>query len=152
MTTKNRRKRIYVCSPYRGDEERNVRRAQLFCKDIVQQGHLPIAPHVYFTQFMSDSTPGERDAALAMGIEILALCDEMWVFGNRISAGMKGEIEAAQELGIPIMRVGEAVAEMTTTTVVEVTIACEDTKATAEELAKRIQEGIENAMRNGGMA
>jgi len=29
MTTKNRRKRIYVCSPYRGDEERNVVRAQL---------------------------------------------------------------------------------------------------------------------------
>lgn len=152
MTTKNRRKRIYVCSPYRGDEERNVRRAQTFCKDIVQRGHLPIAPHVYFTQFMSDDTPGERDAALSMGIEILALCDEVWVFGNRISAGMRGEIEAAQELGIPIMQAGEAVAEMTTTTVVEVTIACDDTKTTAEELAKRIQEGIEEAMKRGGMA
>lgn len=38
-----------------------------------------------------------------MGLELLAMCDEAWVFdGGRISAGMEGEIKRSQELGISL--------------------------------------------------
>lgn len=38
-----------------------------------------------------------------MGLELLAMCDEAWVFdGGRISAGMEGEIKRSQELDISL--------------------------------------------------
>jgi hypothetical protein len=36
-----------------------------------------------------------------MGLQLLELCDELWVFGPRISEGMKAEIELARKLGKP---------------------------------------------------
>lgn len=63
---------------------------------------IPIAPHIYFTQFLDDDDPQERRLGLDMGLELLKLCSELWVFGNRLSEGMKGEIENAKRLGIPI--------------------------------------------------
>ena len=33
-----------------------------------------------------------------MGLELLKLCDEVWVFGDKISEGMKKEIEFAKSL------------------------------------------------------
>ncbi len=37
-----------------------------------------------------------------MGLELLKLCDEVWVFGDKISEGMKKEIEFAKKLNIEI--------------------------------------------------
>lgn len=37
-----------------------------------------------------------------MGKEFLKICKEVWVFGERVSAGMADEIELANMLGIPI--------------------------------------------------
>jgi hypothetical protein len=36
------------------------------------------------------------------GKALLAMCKEVWVFGDIISSGMQAEIELAEELGIPI--------------------------------------------------
>ena len=42
---------------------------------------------------------GERDIAMKMNKEILGRCDELHVYGEIISAGMKKEISLAKELG-----------------------------------------------------
>lgn len=97
---------IYVCSPLRGDEERNIIRARGYCRDVLRQGHLPIAPHVYFTQFMDDKVQEERERGLEMGLELLTWCDELWVYGSRISDGMAREIEFAIMFGAPVRYVG----------------------------------------------
>lgn len=96
-------KRIYVCSPYKGDVETNVRNAVNFSRCITMLGAMPITPQIYFTQFVNDDIPMERQIGLAMGIDLLSECDEMWVFGiENPSSGMQGEIEYAQKHNIPV--------------------------------------------------
>lgn len=100
---------IYICSPCRGDYEKNITKAQEYCREAIQTfpDVLPIAPHVYFTQFLNDTIPHERDAGMALGIELLELCDELWVYGAQISAGMAHEIQYAKENGIPVRNAAE---------------------------------------------
>ena len=103
MTVNNSKgKTIYVASPYSGDVANNVRFAQDACKAVLNTGAYPYAPHLYLTNILRDEIPEEREAGLRAGLAFLALCEELWVFGSRISAGMKGEIEEAKRLGKPI--------------------------------------------------
>lgn len=92
---------VYVCSPLRGDMERNIVRANYFSRFVFEKGCIPIAPHVIFTQFLDDAKTKERKRGIEMGIALLKLCDELWVFGPTISEGMKTEIEAARKRGLP---------------------------------------------------
>lgn len=95
-------KLIYVCSPLRGDVEGNVEKAKGYCKKVIEEGHIPIAPHVAYQGILNDDIPKERRKALKIGLEILKKCDEVWVFGHFISEGMKGEVEAARQIGMPV--------------------------------------------------
>ncbi|TGE31306.1 DUF4406 domain-containing protein [Desulfosporosinus sp. Sb-LF] len=96
-------KYVYICSPYRGDVDYNIATAQFYCQFATSQGVIPMAPHIYFTQFLDDNEPNERTLGLIMGQDILKHCSELWVFGNRISEGMRNEIESAERLEIPIL-------------------------------------------------
>ena len=87
---------VYICSPYRDNPRVNVIRARQYCKFAVEQGKLPIAPHLYFPQFLSEAT--ELDMAMRMNFELLKLCDEVWVFGDKITEGMAAEIERAKKV------------------------------------------------------
>jgi len=102
------KKLVYICSPLRGDIERNIIKAQSYCREAVELGVIPIAPHVYFTQFLNDLIPEERKIGMELGIELLKKCDEVWVYGiQNQSEGMKAEIELAKELGIPVRDAAE---------------------------------------------
>ena len=90
-------KKVYICSPLRGDIEGNIERAKGYCKQAICEGCFPIAPHIYFTQFMDDTIAEERELAMAMGIELLDMCNELWVFGDTISEGMRAEIDYFEE-------------------------------------------------------
>jgi hypothetical protein len=94
-------KLVYICSPLRGEIERNISRANAYCRFAAQQSVVPIAPHVMFTGFLDDNLTAERSTGLKLGLELLKKCDELWVFGNRLSEGMESEIRAAITLGIP---------------------------------------------------
>jgi len=93
---------IYVCSPFAGDVEANVQRAKTFCRFAVEHDAIPIAPHLYFPRFMDDKDQTERNLGLFFGMVLLAKCRELWCFGERISSGMKIELEKAKRLDIPI--------------------------------------------------
>lgn len=94
---------VYVCSPLRGDIETNIRRAHGYCRFVIQRGALPLAPHAIFTAFLDDTIPQERQLGMALGIELLKRSDELWVFGKRISEGMRAEIEVATAQNIPVL-------------------------------------------------
>ncbi len=98
------KKVVYVASPLRGDIENNIKYAQDFCRFTMQCGYTPYAPHLMFTQFLDDNIAEERGNSLQMGLEMLRRVDELWVFQENAepSEGMKGEISAAQQLGLPI--------------------------------------------------
>lgn len=93
---------VYICSPLRGDYEKNIQKAIEYCRKVANEGYTPIAPHVYCTQFLDDTKPDERKRGLEIAMEMLELCDCVWVFGDHISEGMKQEIEMAKRLGIPV--------------------------------------------------
>lgn len=95
-------KKIYVCSRLRGDVEFNQSNAKLYCKVIAEEGDMPIAPHIYFTQFMDDSIEEQRNLALEFNKYLIDFCDEIYVFGNEISSGMQFEIDYAKEHNKPI--------------------------------------------------
>jgi hypothetical protein len=66
---------------------------------------MPIAPHAYFTRFMHDSNPKERDDGCEFGIELLKICDELWTFDSYESYGMAKEVKAARTLCVPCINV-----------------------------------------------
>lgn len=43
---------VYVCSPLSGDVERNAENARRYCRFAVDSGCIPLAPHLYFPQFI----------------------------------------------------------------------------------------------------
>lgn len=100
-----RKKLVYICSPCCGDIEKNIEKAQRYCREAVElwDDVIPIAPHVYFTQFLDDTKPEERAAGMDIGLALLAMCDELWVYGiENPSEGMRNEIEYARQHQIPI--------------------------------------------------
>lgn len=107
-------RKVFICSPLRPigatEEERtrelahNCRIAEVACKCAVRLGYMPLAPHLFFPLFLSDNDPEEREAGIRFGLEWLKECDEIWVIGQRVSEGMKREIVAAVERGIPVIQ------------------------------------------------
>ena len=95
---------VYIASPYAGDIETNVRRAQGYCRFAVTKNCIPIAPHLHYPQFMDDSDEEQRELGLFFALVLLGKCDELWIFGDRVSNGMSQEIKKAEKRGIPIRR------------------------------------------------
>ena len=50
-------KLVYIASPYAGDIPNNVERAKEYCKQALEQGVIPVAPHLLYPQFLEDSDP-----------------------------------------------------------------------------------------------
>ncbi len=86
---------IYVCSPYSGDVTKNVAKARAYSRFAVDQGAIPMAPHLLLPQYMSDKT--ERELAMFMDLVLMSKCEEVWVFGHDISPGMEVEIKKAKK-------------------------------------------------------
>ena len=103
---------VYICSPYAGDVERNVNMARVYSRFAVRNTCIPIAPHLLYPQFMDDGRPAERELALFMGMVLLTKCEQVWVFGSVISAGMRAEIAKAEKKNIPVRYFTEELEEM----------------------------------------
>ena len=98
-------KTVYIASPYAGDIQTNIKFAKDACRYAINQGVAPIAVHLLYPQILDDSIPEERDAGIQMGLQVLKVCDELWICGERISHGMQKEIEAANSFGISIKNI-----------------------------------------------
>ena len=88
---------VYICSPFSGDVEGNTEKTAKFCRFALEKGMIPLAPHLMFPQFMKDDDPVERDLAIFMDIVLMGKCQEVWVLGDRITRGMRWEIEKAEQ-------------------------------------------------------
>ena len=87
---------VYICSPYAGDIEANAAAARRYSRFAVEQGCIPIAPHLLFPQFLNDTDPKERQLGLFLGNALMSKCTEVWIFGSHISPGMEAEIKRAK--------------------------------------------------------
>ena len=77
-------KLVYIASPYAGDVQANTEAAKGYCRAALEEGVIPIAPHLLYPQFLEDSDPAERNLCLRAGLELLALCDGMLARGPEI--------------------------------------------------------------------
>ena len=93
---------VYICSPFSGDIENNNKRTRAFCRFALDNGNIPLAPHLLFPQFMDDTNEQERDLAIFMDIILMGKCQEVWVLGDVISKGMSIEIEKAKKRRQPV--------------------------------------------------
>ena len=103
---------VYICSPFAGDVGNNVNMARVYSRFAVRNACIPIAPHLLFPQFVDDSIPAERAIGMFMGMVLLGKCDQLWVFGSRVSAGMAVEIEKAEKKKIPVRYFTEELEEV----------------------------------------
>ena len=101
---------VYICSRYSGDSVGNATKAVRYSRFAVNEGVVPIAPHLLLPLYMDEAT--ERAKAMEMDLVILGRCDELWVFGREWSEGMKAEIEVASRLGMKIRRFTEECREV----------------------------------------
>ena len=96
---------VYICSPYSGDVTHNIEMACWYSRFAVDEGCVPIAPHLWLPLFISEEE--ERELAMSAGLRLMDKCSELWVCGDRISDGMRREIAYAVEAGIQIRVVKE---------------------------------------------
>lgn len=106
---------VFICSPYTGDVERNVEKAKQYSRfAVVERGAIAFAPHLLLPLYLSDDDPKERELALFMNIIFLGKCNELWVFGEYISYGMKREIDKAMLRNMKIRYFTEDMEEVRT--------------------------------------
>ena len=101
-------KKVYVCSPCKGDIKGNREKTLIYSKYVASQGFIPFAPHLYFTEFsefLDDDKPKERETVLRLALEWLFQCNELWYFGDIISEGMKNEMEIAKKIGMQVVHI-----------------------------------------------
>lgn len=96
--------KVYIISRYRAFTESgmefNRRVARYFCRKVALEGKIPVAPHLFYTQFLDESQEKERQIGLDIGLKELREADEflLIIIGGRISEGMRREIcQAARD-------------------------------------------------------
>ena len=98
------RKKVYICAPLGGNVQENIRRAVCFARYALQSGAAPVVPHFY-ALCLDDNNPEERAIGSSAGMSLLWFCDEMWVFGDEITAGMQDEIRFCRDMNIKTKRI-----------------------------------------------
>lgn len=98
--------RVYIMSRYRAatEKEQEFHRevARYFAKQITYEGKVPVAPHLFYTQFLDDAIPDERERGIGYGLFDLRNSQEflLVIIDGVISEGMRAEIAEASRLGI----------------------------------------------------
>ncbi len=93
---------VFICSPFAGDIQLNTCRAKRYARFAVNQRAVPVIPHLMYPRFLDEDDVEQRQLGIEMVLRLLENCQEIWVFGSRISAGMKLEIEAAKANNLTI--------------------------------------------------
>jgi hypothetical protein len=95
-------KRVAIESPLNGDFARNLRYARLCGLDCIRRGESPYASHLFFTQFLNDATPEEREAGIVAGFAWADTADFRAIYTDLgVSDGMRRALERAREIEQP---------------------------------------------------
>lgn len=97
-------KTVFIGHPVGGDIEGNIKKILTICADVHKKGTIPVAPYLVSLQYLDDTVSEDRILGMEANFECFhrGYIDELWLYGDRISEGMKREIELAKSLGIPV--------------------------------------------------
>jgi len=97
---------VYIAHPISGNIEGNLNKIKDIVRGINLQmpDVLPFAHYFVDCYALDDTIQEERARGIKNNVALLkaGFINEMWLFGSRISNGMKAEIELARSLNIPI--------------------------------------------------
>jgi hypothetical protein len=97
----------YIAHPISGDVKGNLERIRLIIREInlTEQDVVPFAPYWSDCFALDDDNPAERLRGIRNDHELFTrgFIDELRLYGDRISNGMKAEIELAKRLNIPVV-------------------------------------------------
>ena len=98
-------KTVFVAHPITGDIEVNMKKVLAFCEQIHTKDIIPVAPYLVSLQYLNDEVVEDRQLGIDANLECFrrGYVDELWLFGDRISKGMNGEILLAREMSIPVV-------------------------------------------------
>ena len=97
--------KVYIISRYSAktwhERRFNKEVTKYYCRRIAEAGKRPVAPHLFYTQFMDDDDPEARRLGLDFAIKDLDECDSflLVIVDGFISSGMRGEIEHVTRTG-----------------------------------------------------
>lgn len=109
--------KVFICSPMKGDVEQNLKLAKFAARVLINSGYIPIAPHLYFPQFLDDNDQYERIKGIKMGVELMKECDRMWIIGTTITNGMEYEINEAKKAKVPAILYDEKLRQIDPATI-----------------------------------
>lgn len=98
-------KTVYICHPIGGDVKNNVQKVTEICSTIHNEHIIPVVPYLVSLQYLDDEVKEDRELGIDANLECFRrkFVDEVWLYGERISPGMKQEILIAREYGIPVV-------------------------------------------------
>ncbi len=98
-----RKRRVLIESPFAGDRARNKVYLLEALADSLSRGEAPFASHLFYTLFLDDDVPEERDLGIECGLVWGAAADLTAVYVDLgISRGMQLGIERAKAEGRPV--------------------------------------------------
>lgn len=102
-----RHKVVYIAHPIGGDVDNNLRKVEAIVREICLKTDdiIPVAPYHLLCHALDDNSISERAIGMEISMAYLKFnkVTEVWLYGNRISQGMKTEIELAVSLGIKVV-------------------------------------------------
>ena len=98
-------KTVFIGHPVSGDIEGNVKKILAICDEVHTQDVVPVAPYLVSLQYLDDGVIEDRELGIEANLECFRrhFVDELWLYGDRISDGMKREIVEARQCGIPVI-------------------------------------------------
>jgi len=93
---------VYISAPLRGDVEKNIAFAKKKAREVFDEGHIPICPHLMFPPIADPTDSGDDERAMQMCLKLMERCDEVRVYGPEWTEGMHKEIRHADRMKIPM--------------------------------------------------
>lgn len=98
---------VYICHPISGDIENNIKKVIQICREVnlTEPDVTPFVPYLSDLYALDDSKPEERERGFKNNFNLLkkGFIDEIWLYGDRISNGMRAEINVCYEFGIKVV-------------------------------------------------
>lgn len=100
-------KKVYICAPLGGNIKGNLEKAKRYTEYALRCGAAPVTPHFY-ALCLDDHDPKEREIGRKAGMSLLWFCDEVWIFGDEVTEGMKTEIDFCRSLNLKTRKVRDS--------------------------------------------
>jgi hypothetical protein len=98
---------VYIAHPIGGDVKGNIKKIIRIVREInlTREDVVPLVPYLADVLALDDKNPEERFRGVKNGIAVLRskLVSEVWIYGARISSGIRDEITVAEENNIPVV-------------------------------------------------